>query len=269
MTFINVYLAVGIIILALMALVWLLSLALRNSSIVDIFWGFGFVITVWASFLLAPSAPGPRSWLLAAIASVWGLRLTIHILRRNWGEEEDFRYRAWREEAGAAWWWRSFFKVFLLQGFLMWLIAAPLIAVQVSSPAAITWLDSAGLVVWLIGFAFETLGDAQLERFKANPANRGQLLTSGVWRYSRHPNYFGDAAQWWGFYLVAAAAGRWWTAFGPLLMTFLLLRVSGVAMLEKSMKQTKPGFEAYARTTSAFVPWFPRNHSAGNSPLEG
>jgi steroid 5-alpha reductase family enzyme len=268
MTFFNLYLTVGISILSLMTLVWMLSLILRNSSIVDIFWGFGFVVTTWISLILSPSPAGARGWLLAAMVSVWGLRLSIHILRRNWGKEEDFRYRAWRDQAGGKWWWRSFFQVFMLQGFLMWVIAAPLVAAQALNRMGIAWLDGVGLLIWAVGFAFEALGDARLARFKANPENRGKLLTSGVWRYSRHPNYFGDAAQWWGFFLVASAGGAWWAAFSPLLMTFLLLKVSGVAMLEKSMKQTKPGYQAYVETTSAFIPWLPRSHGSRSSSSE-
>jgi steroid 5-alpha reductase family enzyme len=123
-------------------------------------------------------------------------------------------------------------------------------------------LDVLGIVVWAIGFFFETVGDAQLARFKADPANQGKLLTTGLWRWTRHPNYFGDAAQWWGFYVVGAAAGAWWTVFSPFLMTLLLVRVSGVALLEKTLIQTKAGYREYARATSVFVPWFPRRPRA-------
>jgi steroid 5-alpha reductase family enzyme len=259
MGFLSVYLLAGGVILGLMILLWLLSLALRNSSIVDIFWGTGFVIVAWAAYLLTPDGLLLHRLLLAGLVTVWGLRLSAHILRRNWGKPEDFRYARWREESGRSWWWFSFFKVFLLQGILMWIISAPLIAVQVGSlPSRLGLLDVLGIVVWVIGFFFEAVGDAQLERFKADPANQGRLLTSGVWRYTRHPNYFGDAAQWWGYFLIAVAAGAWWTIFSPILMTLLLVRVSGVALLEKTLIETKPGYREYAQTTSAFVPWFPR-----------
>jgi steroid 5-alpha reductase family enzyme len=257
--FLTVYLRAGGVILGLMILLWLLSVALRNSSIVDIFWGTGFVIVAWTAFLLTPDGFLPRKLLLAGLVTVWGLRLSTHILRRNWGKPEDFRYARWREESGRRWWWFSFFKVFLLQGILLWIISTPLIAAQVSRlPGRLGWLDALGVVVWAIGFFFEAVGDAQLERFKADPANKGKLLATGVWRYTRHPNYFGDAAQWWGYFLIAAAAGAWWTVFSPILMTVLLVRVSGVALLEKTLVETKPGYREYARTTNAFLPWLPR-----------
>mgnify|MGYP001024431766 CR=1 FL=1 len=259
MDFLGIWLMAGGVVLGLMILLWLLSLALRNASIVDIFWGTGFVIVAWAAFLFTPDGFLPRKLLLAALVTIWGLRLSIHILRRNWGKPEDFRYAAWRQESGRSWWWFSFFKVFLLQGVLLWIISAPLVAAQFSpEPARLGLLDVLGVLVWAFGFYFEAAGDAQLERFKRNPANKGKLLTTGVWHYTRHPNYFGDAAQWWGYFLIAAGAGGWWTVFSPVLMTLLLVRVSGVALLEKTLIETKPGYREYAQTTSAFVPWFPR-----------
>jgi steroid 5-alpha reductase family enzyme len=259
MDFLSMYLNLGLIILGLMSVLWLGSLALKNSSIVDIFWGTGFVITAWAAFLLTPEGFEVRKWLITILVTIWGLRLSLHILTRNWGKPEDFRYQVWRKEAGAAWWWRSFFKVFILQGILMWIIAAPLLAAQVSAqPAKLTWLDFLALPLWLIGFIFEAVGDWQLRRFIANPANKGKVLQTGVWRYTRHPNYFGDAAQWWAYYLVALAAGGWWTLFSPVIMTTLLTRVSGVTLLEKSLKEEKPGYKEYAEQTSEFIPWFPK-----------
>jgi steroid 5-alpha reductase family enzyme len=240
-------------------LVWLLSLRLRDSSIVDIFWGLGFVALAWAAVAMADGPVSPRAWLMTGLVTVWGLRLSGHILRRNWGRGEDFRYRAWREQAGPSWWWRSYAKVFLLQGGIMWLVAAPLIAGVTHGPQPPPgWVDAFAVLIWAIGFGFETAGDWQLARFKSDPANAGRLMTSGVWRYTRHPNYFGDAAVWWGHFLLAVAAGAWWTAFSPVLMTFLLVRVSGVAMLESAMRDRKPGYREYVATTSAFVPWFPR-----------
>lgn len=265
MNLLGIYIQGAYAILLLMIVLWIISLILQNSSIVDIFWGVGFVITVWIYFVLTPEGFITRKWLITALVTIWGLRLSLFILWRNWGKEEDFRYRAWREDAGPKWWWFSFFKVFLLQGFLMWVISAPLLAAQVNpAPARWIWLDSLGVLIWLLGFIFEAIGDWQLARFKANPENQGKLFTTGVWRYSRHPNYFGDAAQWWGFYLVALAAGGWWTVYSPILMTVLLRNVSGVAMLEKSLIHTKPGYQEYVQSTNAFFPWFPR--SSGNDP---
>lgn len=258
MSFWSIYLTAGLVILGLMTLLWLVSLALKNSSIVDVFWGTGFVITNWVYFALTPDGFTPRKWLIAILVTIWGLRLSGYILWRNWGKPEDFRYQAFRKEAGSKWWWQSFLRVFLLQGVLMLIISAPLLAAQRrAAPAHWTLFDMLGVVVWAVGFFFEAVGDFQLGRFKADPANRGKIMDQGVWRYSRHPNYFGDAAQWWGYFLIAAAAGGWWTVFSPVLMTLFLLRVSGVALLEKTL-ETRPGYQAYIERTSAFIPWFPR-----------
>jgi len=258
MSFLAVYGIALAVILGLVTILWLVSLVLKNSSIVDIFWGTGFVIANWVYFALSPDGFPLRRWLLGILVTIWGLRLSLYILRRNWGKPEDFRYQKWREESGKRWWWKSLFQVFLLQGLLLWLISTPLLAAHRSaSPAHLILLDIIGLLLWVVGFFFESAGDFQLSRFKANPTNKGKILDSGVWRYTRHPNYFGDSAQWWGYYLIAAAAGGWWTVFSPVLMTFLLLRVSGVALLEKTL-ETRPVYQEYAQKTSAFIPWFPR-----------
>jgi steroid 5-alpha reductase family enzyme len=247
-----------LVILGCMIVLWLVSLVLKNSSIVDIFWGSGFVVANLVYFALIPDGFLPRKWLITILVTIWGLRLSLYILWRNGGKPEDFRYQKWRQDAGHRWWWQSFFRVFLLQGLLMWIISAPLLAAQRSASSA-QWmiLDFIGFVLWMIGFFFESVGDLQLARFKTNLANKGKVLASGVWRYTRHPNYFGDAAQWWGFFLIAAAAGGWWTIFSPILMTLFLLRVSGVTLLEKTLG-ARPGYKEYIEKTSAFVPWFPR-----------
>ena len=249
----------GAVILVLMVLLWLISLQIKNASIIDIFWGLGFIIVAWLAFALTPQGYLPRKLLLGILVTIWGLRLAIHIGIRNLGKPEDFRYARWREKHETRWWWFSFFQVFLLQGFLMWIISAPIISAMTSGfPAILTPLDWLGAVLWVFGFLFESIGDMQLMLFKANPANRGKLFTGGLWKYTRHPNYFGEAVLWWGFYLIAVAAGKGWTLFSPVIMTFLLLRVSGVSMLERTMKQ-KPGYQDYMRTTSAFLPWLPKS----------
>jgi steroid 5-alpha reductase family enzyme len=249
----------AVVVGALFTAVWLLSLRLRDSSIVDVFWGLGFVAIAWTLAVAMGGDLPARGWLMTGLVTVWGLRLSHHIFWRNRGKGEDFRYRTWREEAGAAWWWRSYFKVFLLQGAIMWLVAAPVVAVVGGGPRRpLSWVDGLGAAVWSIGFFFEAAGDWQLSRFKADPANKGRLFTGGVWRYTRHPNYFGDAAVWWGHFLLAANAGGWWTVFSPVLMTFLLVRVSGVAMLESALRQSKPGYREYVESTSAFFPLPPR-----------
>ena len=261
MSFLSVFGVAAIGVLGIMTAVWLVSLWLKDSSIVDIIWGAGFVLANWIYFSLTPEGFAGRKWLISILVTVWGLRLSLHILIRNWGKGEDFRYRKWRDENGPSWWWKSYLRVFLLQGVLMLIISLPLLAAQFSPrPGQLTVLDFLGLGLWLIGFFFEAMGDWQLARFKANPANKGKVLDRGVWRYTRHPNYFGDATQWWGYYLIAAAAsGGFWTVISPFIMTLFLLRVSGVALLEKTLVETKPQYREYVERTSAFIPWFPKS----------
>lgn len=264
MGFLELYGILGLVILGFMTAIWLVSLLLKDSSIVDILWGIGFVLVNWLAFFLTPDGAHARKWLLNVLLTLWGLRLTVYIFLRNVGKGEDFRYRKWREESGKDWWWFSFFKVYLLQGVILWLVAAPIAAVHLFPGLKnLFWLDFAAAVVWLIGFFLEAVGDWQLARFRSKPENKGKVLMSGVWRYTRHPNYFGDAAQWWGFFLLALAAGAYWTIFSPILMTYLLVRISGVALLERSLKKGKPGYREYAQNTSAFIPWFPRNKKGG------
>jgi steroid 5-alpha reductase family enzyme len=251
-------LSAGVVAGCMLAL-WLLSLALRNASIVDVFWGLGFVILAFV-FLAAADGYTGRKALVTALVAIWGLRLSLHIARRNRGHGEDYRYVEFRRRAGPKWWWFSLFQVFLLQGLLMWLIAMPVLAAQhYRSPDELTAIDLAGALVWATGFFFESVGDLQLERFKADPANAGKVMRGGLWRYTRHPNYFGDATVWWGLFVVAAATGDGlWTVFSPIVMTTLLLRVSGVALLERRQTKAKPEYADYVANTSAFIPWFPR-----------
>lgn len=261
MPFPDLFLLAGALSLMLMTFLWLLSLRLKNASIVDIFWGIGFILAAWLAFALTPQGFLPRKVLLCTLVTIWGLRLALHIGIRNLDKPEDLRYAKWREEHGARWWWFSFVQVFLLQGVLMWIIGAPLLAAQTAGfPAILTPLDWLGAVLWTFGLFFEAIADLQLMRFKADGMNKGKLLTGGLWKYTRHPNYFGEAIVWWGFYVIALAAGKWWTVFSPFLMTFLLVRVSGVPMLERMMKD-KPGYEEYRRRTSAFFPWLPKSRA--------
>lgn len=244
---------------SMMVVIWLFSVRLRNASIVDIFWGSGFVVGAWLYFALTDTAT-PRKWLVVALVTIWGLRLTSHLFVRNHGKGEDYRYRAMREQHGTRFWWISFWTVYLLQGLIMWFVGLPVwVAMRGAEPSELTWIDGLGLAVFLGGLFFETVGDWQLTRFKADPANKGKLLTTGLWRYTRHPNYFGDALVWWGLTLFALATpGSAWVVVSPILMTFLLMRVSGVALLEKRMSESKPEFRDYVQKTNAFLPWFPR-----------
>jgi steroid 5-alpha reductase family enzyme len=246
-------------ILTTLTLAWMLSVKLRDASIADVCWGSGFVLLTWLYVLLSPALTS-RSWLVAALITLWGARLSWHILRRNHGKGEDPRYRAMRTVHGRAFWWRSLFTVFWLQGAILWFVAIPvLVAVRAPRPDALTVVDGLGVVVFAVGFVFEVVGDYQLERFRAEPSNRGGVLDRGLWRYTRHPNYFGDATLWWGVYVIATATpGGWLTVLSPALMTFLLVRVSGVTLLEDGLKASKPGYHAYIVRTPAFLPWFPR-----------
>jgi len=247
----------GAVLGAAMLLLWALSLRLRNASIVDPFWGAGFVLVAWTAHGVAGSG-GARAGLALLLVTAWGLRLSLHLLRRNAGHGEDFRYRAMRQSHGAGFWWVSLFTVFLMQGALLWAISLPLQAAVTRGSGPPGALEVAALLVWAVGFAFEAVGDWQLSRFQRDPANRGKALDTGLWRYTRHPNYFGDAVQWWAFGLLGVAAGAPWTLVSPALMTFLLLRVSGVALLEKDIALRRPAYRDYAERTSAFFPWFPR-----------
>jgi len=252
--------AVGLVAaVGLMTAVWIVSVVRRDVSIVDIFWGPGFAVLGWLYFFMTEGAR-PRRTVVAILVTVWGLRLGAHILWRSRGKGEDYRYREMRAKRGPSFTWASLFTVFWLQGLILWAVSLTLLQAQRSStPVSLNGFDVLGLVCFATGLFFESAGDWQLARFKSNPANRGRLLTTGLWRYTRHPNYFGDAMVWWAFFLFALATpGSLWTIYSPALMTFLLMRVSGVALLERTLAKTKPGYEAYAARTSAFVPWFPK-----------
>ena len=252
-----------VLLISILAL-WRLSVKLKDVSIVDIFWGLGFVIVSWVSLAVSFALSqdfAPRRWLLCTLVTVWGFRLAAHLWQRNHGKGEDYRYQSIRKRVGPSFWWSSFFIVFGLQGLLIWLISLPLQVAQADArPFELTWLDYFGLLVWIVGFAFEALGDDQLKRFKANPQNKGKVMDQGLWHYTRHPNYFGDALQWWGLWLIALNTPYGlMTIFSPFLMTLLLLKISGVSLLEKTLTKTKPGYESYMRRTNAFLPWPPKS----------
>jgi steroid 5-alpha reductase family enzyme len=243
---------------ALMLATWLLSLARRDASVVDIAWGIGFVLVAWTSFALADGAAA-RKWLVVTLVTLWGLRLTVHLALRKRGEGEDFRYREMRGRYQERFALASLGLVFGLQGLGMWVVSLPVQAAQVPhSPSGLTVLDFVGVGIWSVGMLFETVGDLQLTRFRSEPRNRGKLLDSGLWRFTRHPNYFGDFCIWWGLYALALATGEaWWTVVGPLVMSFVLLRLSGVPVMERHLKRSQ-GYEDYVQRTSAFFPQRPR-----------
>lgn len=244
--------------LGLMIALWLVSLWCRDASIVDMYWGAGFAIIGWLTAWLI-GALSPRGILLLSLTSLWALRLSGYLIWRNAGAPEDARYQKMRRKHGARFPLVSLGTVFLLQGALMWWVSLPVQVGQITAGGSLGWLDGLGAAIWAVGVFFEAVGDWQLARFKADPRNEGEVMDQGLWRYTRHPNYFGDFCVWWGLYCVAASSPHGWATVGsPLLMTVLLLKVSGVAMLEKDIADRRPGYRAYIERTSAFFPWPPK-----------
>ncbi|PLX94488.1 MAG: steroid 5-alpha reductase [Desulfuromonas sp.] len=254
----NLFLCVGSILLIFMTAIFVVAMLIKDNSIVDIAYGMAFILAGWGAYLYAGSAH-LRQLLIMSLVTVWGARLAGHILLRKRGEQgEDFRYRQWREEWGTNFVWRSYLQIFMLQGGVVYLVALPVLLVIHRPGGNLGLLDLIGVMVWLVGFLFEAVGDWQLLRFKNNPANRGKVIQSGLWHYTRHPNYFGEALLWWGIWLIALGSPYGLAAVvSPLLIDFLLLKVSGIPMLEAKYAGN-PIFEAYKQRTNAFFPWFPR-----------
>ena len=256
----NVFIGTALAVLALMLLVWAYSVKIKDASIVDIVWGLGFVVIAWVTKALA-TGDSTRQWVLVGLTTIWGIRLAGYLFTRNHGSGEDFRYKAMRKHYGPKFPIISLVSVFGLQGVLMWIVSMPLqLGMMRSTPKGLSILGIAGLAVWIIGFGFETVGDAQLKKFKADPASKGQVMKSGLWAWTRHPNYFGDFCMWWGLFLIAAVGGGFAFAsvIGPLVMSGLLIKVSGVAMLEKTIGRRRPGYAEYVASTSAFFPRPPK-----------
>jgi steroid 5-alpha reductase family enzyme len=254
------------VLLAAAAATWVLSVAKRDVSIVDSFWGPMFVLAAlvyaWPFAELAP-----RGALVLGLVCAWALRLTVYITARNAGGGEDYRYREIRRRNEPHFALKSLYLVFGLQAVLAWVVSLPLLAVP-RAATELGALDFIGLALVLGGLALESVADWQLARFKRDAGNRGRVLDRGLWRYSRHPNYFGECCVWWGFGCLGIAAGGWWSLVSPLVMTLLLLRVSGVALLEQTIADRRPGYAEYVRRTSAFVPWPPRKPPAARPPVD-
>jgi steroid 5-alpha reductase family enzyme len=238
-------------ILALAFVAWIVATSRRNAGLVDIFWSLFFIAAAATYLTLGPSSE--RGHVVFALVLAWGLRLAAYLAIRNWNAPEDHRYRAIRARNEPGFAWKSLYLVFGLQAILAWLIAAPL-AVAIGAAGELGTLGYAGALVVAFGIAFETVADAQLKAFKAEPANEGKVLDRGLWRYTRHPNYFGEFCVWWGFFVIALGAGGAWTVFSPLLMSLLLLKVSGVTLLERDIGERRPGYREYVASTNAFFP---------------
>ncbi len=261
-----------VVVAVFMAALWVVSVIVHDASIVDPFWGMAFVVIVWSQYIRAfilvgqPACqtvdcatpwPPAAALLVPVLVTIWGVRLSAYLAWRNIGKGEDRRYVRMRERAGRRFPLISLFSVFLLQACLAWVVSLP--AQAATTDLAIgAPLVLAGIGLWGIGLFFETVGDLQLTRFKRDPANQGQVMDRGLWRYTRHPNYFGDFCAWWGLFLIAASTGAWWTVIGPIVMSVLLIRVSGAGLLESTIKERRPGYTEYIQRTSGFFPRPPR-----------
>ena len=234
------------------AIGWLVGLLKEDVSIVDSMWSVMFLIAAIV-YVLNANPFGPRAALIVVLVAIWAARLSVYITARNHGKGEDYRYKRIRANNSPNFGFKSLYIVFGLQGFLAWIISLPLLAAA-TGQTQVGLFDYAGIALWLVGFTFEAVSDYQLARFKSRSNSNREVFRSGLWRYTRHPNYFGNFCIWWGFYLIAVGAGGWWSIVSPVLMSFLLLKVSGVAMLERDIADRRPGYRDYVMTTNAFFP---------------
>jgi len=254
----NYFVTLIVILFLYMSLWFVVSLIKKRNDVADVAWGLGFVLITWVSFFISGNS-SIQGLLVGILVSLWGLRLAWHIYGRNKGKAEDYRYLAWRREWGKWFYIRSYLEVYLLQGAFLFLIVFPVLLINNSTGTSLGFFNFLGVAVWLFGFYFEAVGDAQLKTFIKNPANKGKLLQSGLWAYTRHPNYFGEVVQWWGIWLIALSAPNgWFGIIGPITITFLILKVSGIPMLEKKM-QENPAFADYKKRVSVFFPLPPKN----------
>ena len=254
----NYYILLAILIIIHMTSWFFISLIKKRNDVADIAWGLGFITLSWVSFFLS-GFENTRGLITCLLVTIWGVRLAWHIFLRIRNKPEDYRYLQWRKEWGKWFFVRSYFQVYILQGFFLYLIVFPILFINKNAISGITLYDIFGIIVWIIGFVFEAIGDSQLRTFVRNPLNKGKIMTSGLWKYSRHPNYFGEVTQWWGIFIMAISISNGWTTiFGPLTITFLILFVSGIPLLEKKYIGRKD-FEEYKKKTSVFFPLSPKN----------
>jgi steroid 5-alpha reductase family enzyme len=251
MSFFELYGIAALVVLGTVTLLWAISVPLRDASIIDMFWGPLFVLIAW---VLLPSSDVlyAKTYLITLLVTLWGLRLAFHLIARNLGQGEDKRYRQWRERGGDGWWLKTYYRIYLFQGAIALLVATPIIA-AFYQPQNISFINFAGVLVWALGFVYELVADVQLGQFKADPDNRGKVMNSGLWGLSRHPNYFGDAVQWWGLGLIALTPLTWWALLGPLAMTAVFLGLSN-DVLERGMKKRHPAYADYIERTPKFFP---------------
>lgn len=246
------------LVLCIMAIaLWIVSRIKNDVGIVDSFWSLMILIAGLCFLYFSGNMLSERTTLVLLLLSLWAIRLSVHIARRNWGQEEDKRYQTIRENNQPNFEFKSLYIVFLLQALLALIVALPLMSIF-NSDTQLNSLDYIAFSLWLFGMFFESVGDLQLARFKSDKTNQNKVMDKGLWRFSRHPNYFGEFCIWWAFFLFAIASGYWWSIVSPLLMTILLLKVSGVSLLESTITERRPEYVNYRRTTNAFFPWFPK-----------
>lgn len=260
----NPYINLALFVWAYMTVWFIISLVKKRNDVADIAWGIGFVCISMRAYSLTPhgSATDVESvaLLVSLLVAIWGVRLAYHIYRRNHGKPEDYRYAQWRQEWGKWFVLRSYAQVFLLQGVLLYIVALPVIVIQLSNAYIFGPLEYVGIAVWIFGFLFESTADRQLAIFLRDVNNKGKIMQIGLWKYSRHPNYFGEITQWWGIWLIALnVPGGWISIIGPLTITFLIVKVSGVPLLEKKMS-ANPEFEEYKKKTSVLIPFLPKRN---------
>ena len=255
----NLFFEGVLLIISLLTILWLISVFIKNVSIADILWALGFLF-INLYYFLASDEFYTRKIILLVLVTLWALRLSIYLAWRNIGKGEDYRYQEFRKKYGEErYWWVSFFQVFLLQGILIVLVSLPLLATNFETQNDyLNLFDYLAILFWVIGFIVESAGDYRLSKFKMNPNNKGKVLNTGLWKYTRHPNYFGDTIVWWAYAIFSIASQNYWSFIGSIIMTLLIVKVSGVALLEKSLKDKKLEYLEYIRKTNSFFPWFPK-----------
>jgi steroid 5-alpha reductase family enzyme len=252
----NIYLLLGSTLLGYMSIWFVISIILKRNDIADIGWGIGFILIAWLSFYL--SGYSFKALFVNCLVTVWGLRLALHIYNRNKNRPEDSRYLEWRKE-WKLFYLRSFLQVYILQGIFLFLISFPVMFINLSAKNSFGAIEFIGFIIWCLGYYFESTGDKQLKEFISNPNNKGKLIETGLWRYSRHPNYFGEVTQWWGIFIIALSIpNSFFTIIGPLTITILILFVSGIPLLERKYSE-RPDFKEYKKRTSIFFPLPPKN----------
>jgi steroid 5-alpha reductase family enzyme len=251
-------LTVFILVAIYMSVWFVISLLVNRNDIADMAWGLGFIV-IALSLLIQRGFALDHLGIITLLISIWGLRLAYHIFRRLVSKPEDRRYLAWREQWGKWFFIGSYLQVFLLQGLFMVMISMSTIVASQYLAVSLSWLSYLGVAVWMVGFYFESRGDYELKQFVSDPANHGKLMQTGLWAYTRHPNYFGEVTQWWGIFLIVASLPLGlWALISPLTITLLILFVSGIPMLEAKYVG-RPDWEEYKRRVSVFVPWFPKS----------